>query len=303
MRCSPITPPNEPNPRENNHALKPLTSRSRVTDLLTRHGLRAEKGLGQNFLVDSAALRAIVEAAQISPGDSVLEVGPGLGVLTLELALAGANVTSVELDERLRPVLEETLAPLESVESAGTVEVIYEDALAFDLSRVPRGSKLVANLPYYVATPVIARALESGRFSHLLFLVQREVGERLTAAPGSSAYGALSLLVAHYGSARMVRTVPPGAFMPAPKVTSAVVLIRTRPGAAPHEELFELIQQAFAHRRKTLRKNLEYVGYDREAVNAALLELGLSGSVRGEELGLPEFERLLHALKQNGFSR
>lgn len=271
---------------------KPLTARSRVVDLLRRHGLTADKGFGQNFLVDGAALRAIVAAADVAPGDEVLEVGPGLGVLTRALAEAGANVTSVELDDRLLPVLEETLADLGEVPGAGSVTVVHGDALTFDLARMPRRSKLVANLPYNVATPVIARALESGRFRLIVVLVQREVGERLAASPSTPAYGALSLLTAHFGRARTVRLVPPGAFHPPPKVTSAVVRIEVDEGARPDPELFELIHQGFAHRRKTLRKNLAYAGHDAARVDAALAELGLDPRVRAEALDLAIFERL-----------
>lgn len=273
-------------------AAKPLTARSRVADLLARHGLRADKGFGQNFLVDPSVLSAVVGAADIAPGERVLEVGPGLGVLTHALARAGADVTSVELDARLLPVLAETLADLADMPAAGSVEVIHADAMTFDLGGLPAGSKLVANLPYNVATAVVARALEAGRFSRLVFLVQREVADRLAATPSSSAYGSLSLLVAHFGRARTVRLVPPGAFHPPPKVTSAVVRVDVDPGARPDPALFRLVHQAFAHRRKTLRKNLEYAGYDRQAVQAALAELELDPRARAEELDLTTFVTL-----------
>ena len=263
---------------------------------MRRHGLQADKGFGQHFLVDEAALRAIVQAAELKVGDQVLEVGPGLGVLTHALASAGADVTAVELDQRLLPVLAETLADLNDDPEAGSATVVHEDALKFDLARLPEGAKLVANLPYNVATPIIANALESGRFSQLVFLVQREVGDRLAAAPGTPAFGALSLLVAHFGQARVVRLVPPGAFMPLPKITSAVVRIDVKPGAEPNPQLFKLIHQGFAHRRKTLRKNLEYAGYDRQSVDSALERLGVDSRVRAEQLGLAQFEKLLEVL-------
>lgn len=277
-------------------AAKPLTARSRVQDLLRRHGLRADKGFGQNFLVEPSVLRAVVAAAEVQAGDHVLEVGPGLGVLTHALASAGAAVTSVELDGRLLPVLAETLADLADAPGAGSVEVVHADAMTFDLNRMSLGSKLVANLPYNVATAVVARALESGRFQRLVFLVQKEVADRLAAAPSSPAYGSLSLLVAHFGRARTVKLVPPGAFLPPPKVTSAVVRIDVRPDAAPDPALFQLIHQAFAHRRKTLRKNLEYAGYPGLETEAALTSLGLDTRVRAEQLGLAEFEALRRRL-------
>lgn len=279
---------------------KPLTARSRVSELLTRHGLHADKGFGQNFLVDPSVLSAVVGAAELAAGDTVLEVGPGLGVLTHELAAAGADVTSVELDGRLLPVLAETLADLAQAPGAGSVEIVHADAMAFDLSRLPLGSKLVANLPYNVATAIIWRALESGRFGRVVCLVQREVADRLSAAPSSPAYGALSLLVAHFGKARTVKVVPPGAFYPPPKVTSAVVRLDLDPEARPNEALFRLIHEAFAHRRKTLRKNLEYAGYARERVEGALSALGLDPRVRAEQLGLAQFVALLAHLGTPG---
>lgn len=169
--------------------------------------------------------------------------------------------------------------------------------MRFDLARLPQGAKLVANLPYNVATAIVARALESGRFSRLVFLVQREVADRLTAKPEEPAYGALSLLVARFGRARTVRLVPPGAFFPPPKVTSAVVRVDVDPAAEPDPELFALIHQGFAHRRKTLKRNLLYAGYPAERVDAALAELGLDPRVRAEALDLTTFERLRERLR------
>lgn len=270
---------------------KELTAPSRVAELLRRHGLKADKGFGQNFLVDAAALRAIVDAADLSSGDLVVEVGPGLGVLTRALALRGADVLALELDKRLLPVLEETLVDLGNDGSPGRVTVIEADATTFDYEQVPSGASLVANLPYNVATVVIGRALESNRFKQLVVLVQREVADRLSAKPSTAAYGALSLFIAHFGSARTVRLVPPGAFFPPPKVTSAVVRIVTS-GAVPDQELFDLIHAGFAHRRKTLLKNLVYAGYSREAGAAALRALGLDERIRAEALDLSQFKRL-----------
>ncbi len=275
------------------HAVGPASSeRARVRALLERHGLAADKGFGQNFLVDTSALRAIVAAAEIARGERVLEVGPGLGVLTRALTAAGAAVTSVELDDRLIPVLEEEFAAELSGAGAGSLRLVRGDALRFDLASLPAPVKLVANLPYNVATPIVARLLESGRFSRLVFLVQREVGERLCAGPGSKAFGALSLLVAHFGSARVVRLVPPGAFVPPPKVTSAVVRLDVDPAARPDPALFTLIHSAFAHRRKTLVKNLQYAGHERGVAEAAVAVLGLGQTVRAEQLDLGAFRRL-----------
>jgi len=274
---------------------EPTGARARVKELLERHGLRADKSLGQNFLVDTAALRSIVSAAELIPGEAVLEVGPGLGVLTRALLDAGARVTSVELDGRLLPVLEEEFAA-ELGGASGRLTLVHGDALHFDLAALPERSKLVANLPYNVATPIVARALESGRFSRLVFLVQREVGERLGARPGTPEYGALSLLVAHFGRARIVRSVPPGAFVPPPKVTSAIVRIDTDPTAVPNPQLFALIRTGFAHRRKTLVKNLRLAGVDRELAEAAVVAVAGDPRVRAEALDLPAFVALAAAL-------
>lgn len=277
-----------------------LTARGTVAALLRRHGLAADKSFGQNFLVDEAALRAIVDAAEIAPGDPVLEVGPGLGVLTRALARRGAAVVAVELDRRLLPLLQETLADHLEKSGAGSVRLVHADATTFDLDALQKGGLLVANLPYNVATVVVAHALASRRFRRLVFLVQREVGERMVAGPSTPAYGALSLLVAHYGRARIVRDVPPGAFVPPPKVTSSVVRIDVDERAEPDPALFTLIHQGFAHRRKTLLRNLVYAGYRREVAETALERLGLDPRVRAEALDLATFRELRDLLAADG---
>lgn len=242
-------------------------------------------------MVDGAALQAIVDAAAITADDTVLEVGPGLGVLTRELAAQAGRVVSVELDERLLPVLGETLAGLDNV------ALIHGDGLTFDLSALPEGSLLVANLPYNVGTPILVRALESGRFKRLVFLVQREVAQRLAAAPGTAAYGALSLIVAHFGRAKTVREVKPSAFAPPPEVTSSVVRLDVHSAAQPDPALFRLVHQAFAHRRKTLKKNLLMAGYSAAQVEAALSCTGLDARVRAEALGIAAFYELRRCLQ------
>ena len=224
----------------------------------------------------------------------VLEIGPGLGVLTRELAAQAGQVDSVELDDRLLPVLNETLAGLTNV------ELVHGDGLTYDLSALPENSLLVANLPYNVGTPILLRALESGRFKRLVFLVQKEVAERLTAGPSTPAYGALSLIVAHYGVVKNVRDVKPGSFSPPPTVTSSVVRIDTRADAAPDPQFVRLVHQAFAHRRKTLKKNLLMAGYPAEAVTRALGHLALDARVRAEALGLETFYTLQKTLLKAG---
>ena len=262
-----------------------------MRSLLSRYGLQADKSFGQNFLVDERALQNIADAAELKPEDSVLEVGPGLGVLTRELAARAGHVTSVELDERLLDVLAETLAGLQNV------TVVQGDALEYDLTQVPRGSALVANLPYNVATPLIVRALRATRFSRLVFLVQREVAERLCAEPGSKAYGSLSLIVRHFAEAKRVRDVKPSAFFPSPDVTSSVVRLSVKEDAADAPELFEFIRTGFRHRRKTLRKNLLMAGYSAAKTITALENQGLNQKIRAEALDLDTFNHLYAALK------
>lgn len=269
----------------------PLTAPSRVTALLRRHGLTPDRDFGQNFLIDAGVLASIVGAARIGHDDTAFEVGPGLGALTVELAQRARHVVSVELDRRLLPLLADTLAPYPNV------ELIEGDGARFDFRRLPPGSVLVANLPYNVATAVLARSLESLRFQRLVFLVQREVADRLTAQPGSPAYGALTLFVRHFGEARTLRRVPPGAFLPPPKVTSSVVRVDVRAEAEAEPELFALIRTGFAHRRKTLAKNLALAGYPRADVKSALRRLGLDPRVRAERLDLDAFRGLLRLVQ------
>ncbi len=262
-----------------------LTSIATVRDLLQRYGLRADKRFGQNFLVEQGYLEKIVQTVGFSPGETVYEVGPGLGTLTQALARAGARVISIEMDRRLAPLYAETLAGLE-------VEVLWGDALAFDWHQVPPQSLFAGNLPYNIATPLITRLLLSGRFRRIVVLVQKEVALRMTASPGSPAYGLLSLRVRYHAQVRRVLDLPPGAFLPPPKVTSSLVCLT--PNQKPeHPALFRLIEAAFAQRRKTLRNALEAAGYDPARVAQALEALGLAPSVRGEALSLPQFEQIL----------
>jgi 16S rRNA (adenine1518-N6/adenine1519-N6)-dimethyltransferase len=272
----------------------PLTALGVVRGLLARHGLGADQAFGQNFLVDVAALRAIVAAADLGADDEVWEVGPGLGTLTRELARRTRRVVAVELDDRLLPVLAETLAPWPNV------DVRHGDALQAEYGSAASGALFVANLPYHVGTAVLIRILAAGRFRRAVVLVQREVGDRLVAAPGTPAYGSLSLWVAHHGRARIVRLVPPGAFHPPPKVTSAVVRIDLEPGVEPDERTFALVRDGFRHRRKTLVANLRAAGLEADRVRSELAALGLDPRVRAEALDLATFRRLAGALPTRG---
>lgn len=262
-----------------------LTSPKVVRDLLNRHGLRADKRFGQNFLVERGYLGKIVEAVGFGPGETIYEVGPGLGTLSRALAEAGAKVISLEMDRRLETVHKETLAGL-------SVQVIWGDALAFDWTGVPPQSLFAGNLPYNIATPLITRLLLSNRFRRIVVLVQKEVALRMTARPDTAEYGLLSLRVQYHAQVRRMVDLPPGAFFPPPKVTSSVV--RLEPNSNPdHPALFRLIEAAFAQRRKTLVNALKAGGYAPDQVAQALLTLNLSPQVRGEALSLQQFEQLL----------
>jgi 16S rRNA (adenine1518-N6/adenine1519-N6)-dimethyltransferase len=267
-----------------------LTSLSTIRDLLNRHGLQPDKSFGQNFLIDAFALQSIIKTADISPDDTVLEIGPGLGVLTRELAKKAKQVISVELDQRLIPALRETLADYSNV------NLINADGLLFDMSSLPRGSLLVANLPYNVATPLIVKALESGAFKRLVFLVQKEVAQRLSSSKGSKGYGALSVVVAYFGQARRIRDLSPGVFLPPPDITSSLVRINITQSIPAPTGFFDFVHQGFKHRRKTLQNSLVLHGYDSTRVKTALQILGLRADIRAEALELTDFQNLFSAL-------
>ncbi|WP_102125457.1 16S rRNA (adenine(1518)-N(6)/adenine(1519)-N(6))-dimethyltransferase RsmA [Deinococcus planocerae] len=264
----------------------PLYSPARVRELLTRHGLRPTKSLGQNFLIDGNILRLIADAGGAAPGVPVLEVGPGLGVLTREIASRGAHVTALEKDERLRPVLAETLTGL-------GVNVVWGDALDFDYAGLAPGTRVIANLPYYITGVLLSRFMHAPGIVSATVLVQKEVGGRLAARPGDDAYGFLSALAALHGTVRHVRDVPRGAFLPAPDVTSSVLRLdfdRTRP--LPDPAFLKFVEAALHHRRKTLRNNLRLTGLDGTAIDAALAGVGLRPDVRGEDVPLAELRAL-----------
>lgn len=266
-----------------------LTSPKVVKELLERYGLKADKRFGQNFLVEASYLGRIVEAVGFEPGETVYEVGPGLGTLTRALALAGARVVTVEMDKRLEALHQETLAGL-------SVQVVWADALKFDWDLVPEHSLFAGNLPYNIATPLITLLLLSGRFRRMVVLVQKEVALRMVAGPGSADYGLLSLRIQYHAQARRLFDLPPGVFLPAPKVTSSVVRLEPRP-IPDNPALFRLIEAAFGQRRKTLVNALGAKGYQARQVNTALEELGLSPTIRGEALSLQQFQDLLRLLQ------
>jgi 16S rRNA (adenine1518-N6/adenine1519-N6)-dimethyltransferase len=261
-----------------------------VRALLADHDLHPSRALGQNFLTDPNTARRIARLADLDAGANVLEIGPGLGSLTVALAETGAHVVALELDRHLVDVLEDTVA------GAGDITVVTGDALTFDFDTLGAGPWVcVSNLPYNVATPVVVRLLEEApQVSRLLVMVQREVGERLAAGPGDDAYGAVSVKVAYYAAARVVGVVPPTVFMPQPNVESVLVRLDRHPQppveVASTETLFRLVRAGFAHRRKMLRGALRPVLGDR--TEATLTAAGIAPTDRAESLGLDAWATL-----------
>jgi len=270
----------------------------RTSDVLKRHGFRFKKKWGQNFITDKNLLRKIAEGAQCAPGDSVVEIGPGAGALTRALAEGGARVLAIEIDAGLLPVLQETLAGLE-------VSVVHGDVLRLDLDRTAAAHglrnpyKIVANLPYYITTPILMNILENEYDVELMvIMVQWEVAERITATPGTKDYGALTLAVRYYAEPRILFKVPRQMFFPVPEVDSAVLCLTKRsvpPVEVTDKQLmFAIIKAAFGQRRKTLNNALGAVGggLPKAEILNILERSEVDGNRRGETLDLAEFARL-----------
>jgi 16S rRNA (adenine1518-N6/adenine1519-N6)-dimethyltransferase len=263
-----------------------------IRALADRLGVRPTKSLGQNFVHDANTVRRIVRTAQLAAGEPVLEVGPGLGSLTLALLDAGHPVTAIEVDRTLAAALPGTVA---ARLPAAALQVVAADAL--QVSDVPgQPSALVANLPYNVAVPVVLHLLAAlPTLRHGLVMVQAEVADRLAAAPGSKAYGVPSVKIAWYGTARRTGSVPPAVFWPVPNVESGLVRLERREPpktSASRDEVFALIDAAFAQRRKTLRAALAGWAGSAGAAEAALRAVGIEPSARGETLSVEQFARL-----------
>lgn len=253
--------------------------------------IRAKKSLGQNFLKDPYYLKKIADAAQIGPGDRVLEIGPGLGHLTRILAERAARVLALELDDRLIPQLRREFG------TAGNVELVHADALEFSYETLTGAWKVVANLPYYISTPIIQNLLQHrSAFTTLTLMLQKEVAERIVSGPGSRDYGYLSVLVQLHAEPRLAFTVPPGAFTPAPKVDSAVITLELRraPLLLPQREdvFIRVVKAAFSQRRKTLRNALKQLEVSPERMAGALQATGIDLGRRAETLSIEEFGRL-----------
>lgn len=268
------------------------------------------KQFGQNFLTDENTVERIADAAGLGPQDTVLEVGPGIGTLTRALADRAGEVYAVEIDKKLIPVLENTLADLSNVGiiNEDIMKLDFEDMLGDQLEEMEkRGGKLriAANLPYYISTPVIMSFLESDLpFESMSFLVQKEVGERLAASPGSKAYGALSLAAQYYADVDVAFNVPATVFMPKPNVDSVVVTLTRKKEEGPENKtdkktFMELVRAGFANRRKTLINSLKTnTSYPQEMLLAMLEKAGIDPKIRAEKLTAADFARMADALME-----
>lgn len=272
--------------------------------VLQKYNFVFQKKFGQNFLIDPRVLEKIVDAARNTPQDCVLEIGPGIGTMTQYLAESAREVVAVEIDRALIPILQDTLSAYDNV------TVLNQDIMKVDVGRIVeernqgRPIKVVANLPYYITTPIIMGLLENHvPLQSITVMVQKEVAERMQVGPGTKEYGALSLAVQYYAMPEVVAHVPANCFMPRPNVDSTVIrLTRYQEPpvkAADEKYLFALIRASFNQRRKTLANGLlGGMGLPREQVVAALEEMGLPASVRGEALTLEQFARLSNLLKR-----
>ena len=279
---------------------------SNTIEVLQKYHFNFQKKFGQNFLIDTHVLEKIMNAAQISKDDCVVEVGPGIGTMTQYLAERAGHVVAVEIDKALIPILSDTLSAYDNV------EVINEDILKVDLNRLVqeknggRPIKVVANLPYYITTPIIMGLFESNvPIDNITVMVQKEVADRMQVGPGSKDYGALSLAVQYYASPYIVANVPPNCFIPRPNVGSAVIRL-TRYQEPPVQVkdpklMFKLIRASFNQRRKTLQNGLNNspeISFSKEEITKAIESLGVSPSVRGEALSLEHFAQLANYFVQ-----
>lgn len=277
-------------------------------EVLQKYHFVFQKRFGQNFLIDTHVLEKIIASANITKDDFVLEIGPGIGTMTQYLAEAAREVTAVEIDNTLIPILEDTLKDWDNV------TVINDDVLKVDLRQLAmdknegRPIKVVANLPYYITTPIIMGLFENKvPIDSITIMVQKEVADRMQVGPGTKDYGALSLAVQYYAKPKIVANVPPNCFMPRPKVGSAVICLEKydNPPVLVEDEklMFRIIRASFNQRRKTLvngLKNSQELSFKKEEIEEALTDCGLALNVRGEALTLEKFAELanaFHALK------
>ncbi len=279
--------------------IQPIIAKREVTrHILKTFDIHMSRKLGQNFLIDEGIVQGIVAAADIQDGETVLEVGPGIGTLTQGLAEAKANVVAVELDSRLPDVLAKTLEGYENV------RIVHGDILKVNIREIVKSEsfKVVANLPYYITTPIIMALLEQHLpVKKLVTMVQKEVAERMVAKPGTKDYGALSVAVQYYTEPKIILDVPPKSFIPSPAVDSVVICcdVREKPAVDVVNEkmFFRTVKAGFSQRRKTLNNALKTMGLGVEVVKNALEVSGIDGNRRGETLSLEEFAAIANAIK------
>ena len=273
-----------------------LADRKVVSYLIKRFGIHAKHKLGQNFLVRPDVVRAIAEASEIGEGSRVLEIGPGIGTLTQALARTGAEVTAVEIDQSLGRILSHTLEPYKNV------HIIYDDVLKLDLNKL-MGDKewhVAANLPYYITTPILLHLVQSDLpISTFVFMMQKEVAERIMASPGTKAYGALTLAVQFYCTSEVVMDVPPSSFIPSPAVNSTVLKLvkRDKPAVEVKDTrlFFRMVKMAFGQRRKVFTNAMKAGGISAEQGKEILAACGIDGKRRGETFSMEEFASLADA--------
>lgn len=266
----------------------------KTQELVKKYNFKFTKSLGQNFLVDDSVLSDIVNGAEVNDEDFIIEIGPGVGTLTAQLLMKAKRVTAIELDNDLIPILQEELGANENF------DLIHKDALKVDFEELigdEKSVKLVANLPYYVTTPIILKLLKDGyKFKSLTIMIQKEVAERINAAPDCKEYGALSVLVQYYCNTSIIRKVPPTCFIPRPKVESIVIKLDRleEPRVKPKDTklMFELVRAGFNMRRKTLWNASKTLKVDKEKLEEAFEKSGIDPKRRAETLTLQEFATL-----------
>lgn len=282
-----------------------LSNPAELKSVISKHGFSFSKSLGQNFLIDGNVLEKIVEGSGVDKTVAALEIGPGAGVLTRELAKRSKKTVAVEIDKMLIPLLNETLSDFDNV------RVINEDFMKLDLKKLFKEelegeeTVVVANLPYYITTPVIMKLLEAEcNIKSITVMVQKEVADRMAASPGTKEYGALSVAVQFYSEPKIIAKAEPSCFVPQPKVASSVVKmeISKQPRACVTDKkmFFKIVKSAFGQRRKTLVNALSkspYIALEKERIISALKEMGLDENIRGERLSLEEFARLSNLLE------
>lgn len=281
--------------------IQPTIAKREVTKyILKTFDIHMSKKLGQNFLIDEGIVKEIVHAADIQEGEIILEVGPGIGTLTQGLAEAKANVVAVELDNRLPEVLAKTL------EGYDNVRIVHGDILKVNIPEIVEGKnfKVVANLPYYITTPIIMALLEQKLpVTKIVTMIQKEVADRMVAKPGKKDYGALSVAVQYYTTPEIVAHVPPKSFIPAPAVDSVVIRCDVRPEPAvkviSEKMFFRVVKAAFSQRRKTLSNSLKTMGIAAEVIKKAIEDADIDGTRRGETLTLQEFACIADNIEKN----